>query len=127
MVRITKRNWSGPNEEKELVQIGALKVKKFGKTIKIIDKFNIYIKPIINPKLSSYFINLTNINQKKIDEEGISFKKALKLFYEFCKDEYGKIKLYSYGNDFDIIKENLKLNNYPKNQNFVLGKKILLI
>ena len=119
-----QRNWSLPTEEKELVQIGALKIKKLKTTIKIIEKFNIYIKPTINPELSSYFINLTNIDQATIDTQGVSFKEAMKLFYQFSKDKDGKkIDLYSYGNDYDIIYENLKLNKYPKKSKFYTWEK----
>ena len=119
-----QRNWSLPHEEKEVVQIAALKIKKLKTTIKVIKQFNIYIKPTLNPELSSYFINLTNIDQATIDNSGVNFKEALKLFYQFSKDEHGKkIKLYSYGNDYDIIKENLKLNKYPKKSKFYTWEK----
>ena len=39
-----ERDWSGENEERELVQIGALKVKKLKTTIKVVKKLNIYIR-----------------------------------------------------------------------------------
>ena len=68
-----ERNWSGVNEYMELVQIGALKVVKTSRTIKIVKKFNIYIKPKKNPELSEYFINLTGITQNMVDKKAITF------------------------------------------------------
>jgi hypothetical protein len=55
-----ERNWkktkkSDITEYKELVMIGAIKVKKIGNTLKIIDNKKIYIKPTYNPILSDYF------------------------------------------------------------------------
>jgi len=120
-----EKNWSSQNQYRELIQIGALKINKvntinkenkINTTIKIVDEFNIYIKPIINPKLSFYFKNLTKITQNFIEKNGIKFKDAINLFYDFCKDKNGNnYNIYSYGNEFNIIKENLKLNNI-KNQ-----------
>jgi len=54
-----ERNWSGKNEYMELVQIGALKVKKGDNRLEIVEIFSIFVKPKINPILSQYFINLT--------------------------------------------------------------------
>lgn len=114
-----ERDWSGENEERELVQIGALKVKKLKTTIKVVKKLNIYIKPRINPILSDYFKNLTGIEQSTIDEKGRGFREAMKIFYRFCKNKNGeKFNLYSFGNDYHVIKENLKLNSINKKSKF---------
>ena len=122
------RNWSKKNEYKELVQIGALKIEKINKNskqkLKIVDKLSIFIKPKINPILSEYFIELTGITQKYIENKGVSLSKALSLFYKFSKDDKGNnIPLYSYGNDYEIISINLKLNNTPKKSKFYKWKK----
>ena len=100
-----KRNWSLSWEHKELISISALKVKKKKNKLEIIDKFNCYIKPRINKQLSNYIIKLTGITQKKIDTKGLYFIKALRKFYKFSKN----LPLYSYGNDYTIIQENLDL------------------
>ena len=73
-----QRNWSGENEYMELVQIGALKVIKTDTTIKVVKKFNIYVKPKKNPELSEYFINLTGITQNIIDKKAVTFNKGMK-------------------------------------------------
>ncbi len=105
-----ENNWSKNGEYMELVQIGALKIEDG----QIIDKFDVYIKPKINPILSDYFINLTGITNQKIEKEGIEFIEALERFYKFTQN----LRLYSYGNDYGIIKENLKLNKISVNSKF---------
>ena len=119
-----KNNWKNKNEYKELVQIGALKVKKTKKTLKIVDKLNIYIKPEINPILSDYFKNLTGISQSIIEKKGISFLEGMKLFYRFCKNNKNeKLTLFSNGNDFDILKYNLNLHKVSKYSKFYKWEK----
>ena len=119
-----ERNWSGDDEYMELVQIGALKVIKTDTTIKIVKKFNIYIKPKKNPELSEYFINLTGITQNMIDKKAVTFNEAMKKFYSFCKTKNDvKLPMFSYGNDYDIIKYNLKLNSVNKKSRFYKWEK----
>jgi len=115
------KNSPAPNitEYKELVMIGALKIKNINDQLKIIDQIEIFIKPKINFILSNYFIDLTNITQETIDKKGQSFNISLEKFYNFCKDEGGNfLKIYSYGNDYKIIDYNLKLYNYQKDSKY---------
>jgi inhibitor of KinA sporulation pathway (predicted exonuclease) len=101
-----ENNWSKKGEFKELVQIAAIKIINF----RIVDQINILVKPILNPKLSKYFTNLTGIQNRTINEFGIQCDEALDLLYTFCN----KMKVYSYGNDYDIIKYNLNLYHIEK-------------
>jgi len=118
-----KTNWSKPNEYREIIQIAAFKINDG----KIVDTLNIYIKPNINKKLSTFITNLTGITNYKLKKYGISFKKAIEKFYKFS----GSYPLYSYGNDYDVIKENLLLNEIKElkyfnwNKNFKDFKKII--
>ena len=107
-----ERNWSNENEHREIIQISAYKIQNY----KVIDTLNIYVKPNINKKLSKYITNLTGITNNKINKYGLSFKKAIETFYNFSKF----YNLYSYGNDWKVLKENLDLNNIkePKWHNF---------
>ena len=50
-------------QKREIIQIGAIKANN---KYKIIDKFNIFVKPKFNPILSNYIKKLTNITQNKI-------------------------------------------------------------
>jgi inhibitor of KinA sporulation pathway (predicted exonuclease) len=119
-----EREWSGENEYTELVQISAFKIKKKGNNIAITKKLNIYILPRINRNLSNYFIELTGITQETIDKRGLPFKQAMAIFYRFCKDEKDeKYPLYSMGNDYHIIKENLRLNSINKKSRFYKWEK----
>ena len=116
-------SWLGTNEKgynmktqfPELVQISAMKVDK---SFKIIDNLNIYVKPNINPKLSKYFKNLTRINQKSIDNKGISIKDAIDKLYNFSIHKNKLLDVYSYGNDYKIIKINLNLIKDKNNSKY---------
>ena len=119
-----EREWKGLNEYKELVQISAIRVKKKKNKIAITKKLNLYILPRINPMLSDYFINLTGITQETLFKKAKPFKMAMKLFYMFCKNKNGeKYNLYSMGNDYDVIKENLKLNSINRKSRFFRWEK----
>lgn len=112
-----ERNWSKSWEKKELVQLSAIKIRL--SDFKITKKINIYIKPVNNPILSEYFINLTGITNNKISKDGISFRNAIKEFYNFSKKKNNKkINIYSYGNDYTIIKENLDYHNYSSKSKY---------
>ncbi len=83
-------SWEGCNlngwrdwQKKEIVQIAALKVD--GKTLEVIEKFNIYVKPKINPILSDYFVQLTGITNEKLAEFGIDFQSAYALIFSFMQ------------------------------------------
>ena len=77
-----ERNWSLPEEDREVVQIGAVKIDT-SKGLREIDSFNILVRPLKNPLLSEYFINLTGITQKQVDNQGNSFPNALLHFMDF--------------------------------------------
>ena len=104
-----QRRWSLKGEHRELIQVSALKIKKHNNNLIIISKFNELIKPTINPILSNYIIKLTGITQSSIDSKGLDFDTFLNKFYNFSNDYI----IYSYGNDYSIIQENLILNDKP--------------
>ena len=100
-----KRNWSNKNEYKELVAIGALHVSIKKNKMEIKNKLKILFIPKINSKLSNYFVNLTGITNQDIKNEGYTFIKGMDLFLNFTNN----LPIYSYGNDYEIIEENLNL------------------
>ena len=75
--------WSKDGEEKELIQLSALLLRKCKNHIFIVDELNLFVKPKINPKLSNYITKLTGITNKKLFENGISFDEAMNKFYKF--------------------------------------------
>lgn len=101
------RDWSRPNEYKEIVQIAAAKVDS--QTLEISDTFVRFVKPIKNPILSEYFINLTGVTQAQVDTEGISYKQALEEFKAWAED----LPSYCYGTDNFVMAENCGLINIP--------------
>ena len=98
-----ERKFSGPNKHKELVQVAALKVNTIN--LKVLDTFEVFVKPKVNPQLSDYFINLTKITQKQVDKKGVSLSQALKEFKKFISGLPG----YSFGGDQMVIKKNCQL------------------
>lgn len=100
-----ERGWSGETEYKEIVQIGAIIVDGLEEK----DSFLEYIKPVRNPKLSEYFINLTGITQKEVDIQGRSFSDVLDEFFKWSKN----LPMYSFGDDMIVVKENYELLDTP--------------
>lgn len=116
-----ERKHSGENEHREIIQIGAIKLRKENNKYCVIDKINnigyIYVKPKINTVLSEYITNLTGITNQNIIDEGYTFEEALKIFSQFC----GNNQVYSYGDDFnDVIVENINLytSRFPGKFNY---------
>ena len=93
-------------------------VKKLGKKIEIINKLNILVKLIKNPILSQYFINLTGITNNNIKNNEVSFKKCMRDFYLFCKHNNKLVNVYSYGNNYMILKKNMDYNKILNNSKF---------
>src|SRR3989338_11023344 len=75
------RKWSGPNEYREIVQIGAVRVDASTPDFKEVDSLLIYVKPVKNPTLSQYFIDLTGITQETVDTRGVTLAEAVQKFY----------------------------------------------
>lgn len=106
-----ERGWSGPGEHREIVQIAAIKVSpmKVRPGLEEADAFDVFAKPVINPQLSDYFINLTHITQEQVDTHGLSLRDALARFNEFRDG----LPVWSYGRDDEVIAENCELIGIP--------------
>ncbi len=101
-----KRAWTGPQDVKELIQIGAVRLRT--SDLSELDSFEVLIKPVVNKTLSDYFIKLTGITQDEVNKKGILFKKAGQMFFDFV----GSANLYSWNiDDFFTLAENYKRNN----------------
>lgn len=105
-----KRNWSGPGEHRELIQVGAVvaQTDDFSTTANL----KMLIRPRINPILSRYCIELTGISQKDLDGKGVDFPTFLRVFSMWC----GSYGLYSFDKvvdrifDRDVLIENCDLS-----------------
>ncbi|PIR82618.1 hypothetical protein COU20_01500 [Candidatus Kaiserbacteria bacterium CG10_big_fil_rev_8_21_14_0_10_59_10] len=98
-----ERNWSGPGEHREIIQIGAIKVS--ATTLSETDSLLDYVRPEKNPELSDFIIQLTGITQTDIESRGIPFSQALKKLEEFI----GGLRAYCWGRDIEVLKENCEL------------------
>ncbi|MBT8519988.1 exonuclease domain-containing protein [Polynucleobacter paneuropaeus] len=102
-----KTGWSGKGQYREIVNIGAIKVQNLSSTLRVVDQFDVLVKPKINPVLSEYFINLTGITNDMV-AAGLSYENAMQKFLQFSSSiEY----FYANGNDYSVIIENLMLND----------------
>ena len=104
-----QRNWSEPWEFREIVQIGATKVKLPGDG-GTLAHFQQVVRPTINPILSDYFVELTGIRQEDVDRHGIDLSTAVDDFLTFCD---GSDSVCSNGNDAAIMAANLDRLHLP--------------
>ena len=102
------RAWSGPGEEKELVQIGMVKLSDTP-NLEEIDHLESLIQPRINPVLSNYFSNLTGITQEILDQHGRPFSEILPSVKNFLDGNI--IAAYGFGTDDEkVLQHNCLLN-----------------
>lgn len=99
------RNWSGPGEEMEIVEIGLILLSD-NERLEEVGELNVLVKPRINPELSDYFIELTGIGQADIDTDGLDFSEALTMAAEFIDGR----TVYSFGDDGEVMAGNCRLN-----------------
>ncbi|MEV0439768.1 3'-5' exonuclease [Streptomyces spectabilis] len=92
-------DWSGPGQLREIVQIGALRL---GADLSVVEEYEALVRPVVNPRLSAFFTELTGIEQEAVDREGLAPARALSDFLGFCKGQ----TVLSYGNDMVVIGEN---------------------
>ena len=109
------RDWSQPNEWREIVQIAAVKIDP-AQGFKEVETLDVLAKPILNPQLSDYFQELTALSQTELEERGTTYPEALKQFTDFV----GGLPVWSYGGDDKVLMENciihqmtdMKLENF---------------
>ena len=106
-----ERSWGLDWEEKEIIQIGAIRVQYENNAYIEHSSLLLYVKPEINPELSEYIIGLTGIRQADIDTSGISLPSALGAFSTFALQ--GQLPIYSWGGDESIIRQNCEVRNIP--------------
>ena len=103
-----ERNWKGPGEFREIVQIGAVHIDVA--TLVERASFAVLIRPVKNPILSDYFIDLTRITNERLNAEGTDFATGAKEFAAFA----GKRRMYCYGRDDRILAGNAQMLRKPK-------------
>ncbi len=101
------RDWSGPNEYRELVQIGAVRFNTERLTEE--DYLLLFVTPVRNPLLSQYFIDLTGITQEDVTSRGVPFRDAAATFQSWI----AHVPCYAWGDDKSHLDENYELNDLP--------------
>lgn len=99
------RHWSGPGEEMEIVQIGAVKLADTP-LLEELASFEVLVRPRINAKLDPYFTELTGISQDHLDREGMDLKEALRQFAAFTGPA---VDFMGFGDELVHIKTNCQL------------------
>lgn len=102
------RQWSGPGEYREIVQIGAVRLDDQWQEA---DAMEVLVRPRLNPMLSDYFIALTGIGQTELDRCGMDFATALERMASFAGTD---TLLYANGNDAEVVRENCRLLAVPE-------------
>jgi inhibitor of KinA sporulation pathway (predicted exonuclease) len=106
-----QRNWSGPGEHRELVQLGAALVET--NNFREVENLKLVVKPVFNPVLSQYFVDLTGITQEMVDVCGLDFPHFMRIFVKWC----GTRGLYCFDKigerifDRDVLVENCRLHD----------------
>ncbi|MEU6711425.1 3'-5' exonuclease [Nonomuraea sp. NPDC046802] len=94
-----EEDWSNPGQLREIVQIGALRLRE---DFSIAEEYEVLVRPVVNPQLSTFFTELTGIKQEAVDQNGLPPDAALGDFLGFCQDQ----TVLSYGNDMVVLGEN---------------------
>lgn len=105
-----QRKWSEPWEHREIIQIAAVKLS-IDEDVVEEETYDCLVKPVVNPRLSDYFVQLTGISQAVVEEKGSQFQEAYQGFLAFC--EHGALPAFSWGDDPAVIRENCVLNGLP--------------
>ena len=96
------RNWQGPGEFREVIQIGLLALRN-DHNLTEIDAAQFLVQPTMSPMLSDYIINLTGITQDDIEASAIPLSEAVDATETFIGDAP---IIYSMGYDGDVLRKN---------------------
>lgn len=103
-----RHHWLRPGEYREVVQIGAVKVD--AASLAVLDRFDMLVRPRLNPILSPYLEKLTGICTAAVRAKGRDFVEAYDAFLGFC----GGAVTSAFGRDDFIFEENLRLTGVAR-------------
>jgi inhibitor of KinA sporulation pathway (predicted exonuclease) len=98
-----RHHWLRPGEFREVVQIGAVKLD--ARTMEVLDTFEVFVRPRINPCLSPYLERLTGITTATLREQGMDFVEAHDRFLAFADGAICS----AFGRDEWVFEENFRL------------------
>lgn len=99
--------WRGrpPHGANEIIEIGALKINRYGEKI---GKFSRFVQPTVNPKLSYFCTELTTITQDQVDNAATfprvieDFKNWIELYDDYILCAWGDFDIQMIRNDCDL-------------------------
>lgn len=97
------RQWLGPGEFKEVVQIGAVRLNL--QSLEMEGSFDCLVRPRVNAVLSDYFENLTGISNRQLAADGVDFEIGYRRFLDFA----GGGIIAAFGHDEWVLEENIRL------------------
>lgn len=103
------RNWQGPGEHREIVEIGAICIDS--RSLAELGAFSVLVRPQKNPILSDYFVGLTGITNDLLASAATGFAEALARFDRFV----GVHSIYAYGRDDHAMAETASLQKVAFN------------
>ena len=104
---VQESGWSAPGQFREIVQIGAVRVDA-GNDFAELASFSVLVRPMINPELSAYFVDLTGITSAEVAQAGVELADALSAFAAFA----GTDVILSHGRDDLVIGEDCALKDF---------------
>ena len=109
-------DFEGTQFSHEMIAIGAVLVTldKNDRVKTYKEPFRIYVKA--KNKIGSYVVNLTQITEEKLKEDGVLFNTALTEFKKYLGTKWKKCLFVTYGNhDLRILNQSIAYNfHYPK-------------
>jgi inhibitor of KinA sporulation pathway (predicted exonuclease) len=99
------RNWSGPGEYREIIQIGAVRLDAAG--FELLTVFDRLVLPVQNTVLSDYIMKLSGLTNERLQAEGVSLEVALAEFEVFV----GARPLWCNGTDAVVLRDNCLLQS----------------
>lgn len=108
--------WRGrpPKGVTEIIEIGAVKVDRFGD---VSDVFSRFVRPIVNPKLSGFCKQLTSISQQDVNRAD-TFDDVIDDFWEWGEIYEEDYMLCSWGRDDRLLLKN-DCQNYDKDTDWL--------
>lgn len=97
------RNWKGPGEHREIVEIGAIRLSR--SSLAEEGAFSVLVRPERNPILSDYFVRLTGITNTMVANDALNLADALTRFDAFT----GTAAMFAYGRDDKVMGESAAL------------------
>lgn len=76
--------WPGENRQSEIIEIGAVKLNE---RLEIVEEFQSFVRPVVNPELTPFCTELTSITQAEVDAAP-TFDQVAMDFWGWCADRH---------------------------------------